>query len=319
MGGDRRLSLVAGVFALASLATLAGMILSLSSERGIFRARYPLRCYFSDVQGLLPGAPVRLAGKDVGAVRAVRFGPLGGERPPVEVLLEVDREVQARIRSDSIARIGTIGLLGDTYVEVSVGSLDADVLAAGAELPAESPLALNRVVATGTEALDQIAQLAASANEVVGDFRGRMGGERVVDALDAITESVDHVTSIVAEVREGEGLLHSLVYDSYEGSGVESIERSLATLEDILREIQDGRGVLHTLIYDEPEDQDVVMQMLEAGARLNAILEKVDRGDGTVGLLLNDPTVYEDLHVLLSGAQRSLVVRSLIELSRDGE
>ncbi len=100
---------------------------------------------------------------------------------------------------------------------------------------------------------------------------------------------------------------------------MESIEHSLATLEDILMEIKRGEGILHTLIYEEPTEQDVVMQALAAGARLNSILEKVDRGEGSLGLLLSDPSLYEELKLLLGGARRSLVVRSLIRLSSGDE
>jgi phospholipid/cholesterol/gamma-HCH transport system substrate-binding protein len=43
----------------------------------------------------------------------------------------------------------------------------------------------------------------------------------------------------------------------------------------------------------------------------------MDSGDGTIGLLLNDPTLYEDLKRLVGGAQRSAVVRTLIRMSAD--
>ena len=76
--------------------------------------------------------------------------------------------------------------------------------------------------------------------------------------------------------------------------------------------------MLHTLIYDAPSEQDIVLEAIEAGSRLNSILAKVDRGEGTMGLLLNDPTLYEDLKRLIGGAQRSTVVRTLIRMS-EGE
>jgi phospholipid/cholesterol/gamma-HCH transport system substrate-binding protein len=43
----------------------------------------------------------------------------------------------------------------------------------------------------------------------------------------------------------------------------------------------------------------------------------VRRGEGTLGALLEDPTVYEDLSALLRGANRSLILRSLIRSTRD--
>lgn len=99
--------------------------------------------------------------------------------------------------------------------------------------------------------------------------------------------------------------------------GVGGASGFAVVLEGILDEVATGSGVLHTLIYEPTTDQDAVMEALEAGARLNNILAKIDSGEGTLGLLLNDTTVYEDLKVLLGGAERSLVVRSLIRLSTD--
>ena len=91
--------------------------------------------------------------------------------------------------------------------------------------------------------------------------------------------------------------------------------RALASLEHILNEVRTGHGILHELIYTETTEQDLIVEVLEAGARLNSILAKIDRGEGSLGLLLNDPTLYEDLKILVGGAQRSTVVRSLIRMA----
>ncbi len=48
-------------------------------------------------------------------------------------------------------------------------------------------------------------------------------------------------------------------------------------------------------------------------------MTKIDEGEGTLGLLVTDPTLYEDIKRLVDGAQRSMVIRSLIKLSDDGE
>ena len=312
MEDSRRLSLIVGAFVVVTLVVAGFVLLTLGSGSGLLRPRYRLVTYFENVQGLVAGAPVRLAGKDVGTVEFVTFAPLEGELPPVRVVLQIDASVQDRIRSDSVTSIGTIGLLGDKYVVISMGTISGRVLQEGAEIASTSPVDLNVAVVRGTEAIDNIATLTANVNRVVEEFGESMGGRKMAESFVAMSE-------MVQEVQQGEGLLHSLIYDSYEGGGVESIEHSLAILEGILEEVAEGSGVLHTLIYEPTAEQDVVMEALEAGARMNSILEKVDSGEGTLGLLLNDPTLYEDLKVLLGGAQRSLVVRSLIRLSTEEE
>jgi phospholipid/cholesterol/gamma-HCH transport system substrate-binding protein len=309
MEGNRRLALIVGAFVLVSLAALAVAILSLSSQQGVWRDRYRVVAYWENVQGLIPNAPVWLAGTQVGRVESVLFGTREGE-PAVEVHLQIDRSVQPRIRGDSVASIGTIGLLGDRYVEVSLGTAATEMLRDGDELGTLNPIDINLMIDKGAVALDSISSLAVNLNAVVEDFQDATGGER-------LAESVGAMARIIEEIQDGEGLLHSLIYDQYEGSGVESIERSLSTMEGILDEVAHGEGLLHSVIYDPLEEQDVVAEALGAGAKLNSILEKVDRGDGTIGLLVNDPTLYEDMKQLLGGAQRSAVVRTMIRLSTE--
>ena len=97
------------------------------------------------------------------------------------------------------------------------------------------------------------------------------------------------------------------------------MSRSLATLEGILNEIAHGDGLAHQLIYEPADRQPALARTAAAAKRLESILAKIDRGEGTLGLLVSDPALYQDLRTLVGGANRSLVVRSLIRLSTQDE
>ncbi len=307
---DRRTSLIVGLFSLAALGALAIAILSLSSQEGVFGARYRLVGYYENVQGLIGNAPVWLAGTRVGRVESVNLGTRPDGQPAVKVVLVVDQDIQDRIRADSSASIGTIGLLGDRYVEVSLGSPHEAILEDGAEIRVANPANLARAIDTGTQALDNIATLAKNLNTVVVGFQGDKGSKGLVS-------SVESASDILGEIQHGHGLLHSLIYDEHEGSGMASLNQSLATFQGILDEVATGNGLLHSLVYEPLTEQDVVLEALDAGARLNSILAKIDTGEGTLGLLLNDPSLYEDLKQLVGGAERSTLVKTLIRMSGD--
>ncbi len=309
---ERRLSLVVGAFLLAAIGVGAFALLSLGSGAGLLQPRYRLITYFEDVQGLVGGAPVRLAGRDVGQVEFVTFAPLGEDRPPVRVVVQLDRSVAEFVRSDSVASIGTIGLLGDKYVSVSMGTPDARVLAPDDELASVSPIDLSMAVVRGTEAIDNVASLAENLNRVVGDFHEAMGGERLASAADAAVGAAEDLRAMVSEVREGSGLLHTLIYDPYQGNEIESISRSLSRLEAILAEVHEGDGLLHQLVYTPADEQELLREVERATQRLASALEKIDEGEGTLGLLVNDPTLYYDLKALTGGARRSWILRTLV-------
>ena len=311
MERDTRISLSVGAFVLVAMVALAGGILSLGAESGLFQSQYRLVARYSNVLGLLPGAPVWLGGKEVGRVDRIAFEPMSAEAP-VLVILRVNVDVQDRIRDDSVATIGTIGLLGDSYVELSFGTEGAAVLLDGEEIGTDDPVNVTALMSEGRNALASINELSGSLSNVVKTFSEKEGAERAVEAIEAVSD-------IMIETREGSGLIHSLIFDPYEGGGADAVASSLATLDDILMEVKTGDGLLNSLIYAPAEEQSVIEQALATTTTLNRILDKIDSGEGTLGLLLNDPTVFEDLKVLLGGAQRSTLLRSMIRMAVEAE
>lgn len=312
MDERRRLSVTVGAFVLLALVLGALAIFTLGSQGRLLRSHYQLVTYFDNVQGLAAGAPVRLAGKSVGTVESVSFAPLHANVPPIRVVLQIDSSVQGFIRNDSVASIGTIGLLGDKYVELSMGSSEAKVLQGGEEIASVSPPNLSVALERATRAVDNISALAENMNKVVVQFGNAMGGKKMAQATSGIT-------SIVNEIENGNGLLHSFIYNKYEGETLEDFEHTLATVSGIFDEVANGQGLVHQLIYGKPADQAALNRALQAVARLDDVLTKIDDGQGTLGLLVNDPTLYNDLKLLVGGARRSLVVRSLVRLSVDSE
>jgi phospholipid/cholesterol/gamma-HCH transport system substrate-binding protein len=68
-------------------------------------------------------------------------------------------------------------------------------------------------------------------------------------------------------------------------------------------------------VADSEDDGTLSLTMQDlrtAVANLKSISEKINEGEGTVGLLIADPTIYERLVTILDGAQRSFLLRSMI-------
>ena len=181
---SRRRDILVGLFVVAALAASLVMIVLLGSEQGIFRPRFELRAIFSNVSGLRAGAPVFVAGLNVGSVRKLQFAPpaVEGEvAARVEVVLDVDARYQAQIRSDSVATVGSVGLLGDKSVEITVGSLGAAELGDGGLLVTAEPVGITEVLdelRTSGKLDDDLAEKIAG---IVNDFRGQYLAHGVAD------------------------------------------------------------------------------------------------------------------------------------------
>ena len=118
-----------GLFVLLGMAVVMTVIFMLGSEGRLFERRYTLYTKFKDISGLRVGAPVQLAGLNVGMVDEIQFST-DLEEKEIIVEMGVNRNFQNRIRADSVAAINTQGLLGDKFVFVSVGTENQPVLEA---------------------------------------------------------------------------------------------------------------------------------------------------------------------------------------------
>jgi len=85
----------------------------------VLRHRIELTVYFQNAIGLRAGAPVRLAGVDVGTVTSVRARP-DMQATPAEVIMRLQTPYELRIPSDSTVSLTTAGVLGETFAEINV-------------------------------------------------------------------------------------------------------------------------------------------------------------------------------------------------------
>ena len=115
-----------------SLAAVGSLFFRHSNMHRLF-----LTTCFENAQGLQPGAHVQVAGVDVGRVAAVRAQPEKKDCP-AEVQLDLMTNYELKIPSDSVAEIGSEGLLGPKYVEINTRNAHGG--------PAENHTALKGVV-----------------------------------------------------------------------------------------------------------------------------------------------------------------------------
>jgi phospholipid/cholesterol/gamma-HCH transport system substrate-binding protein len=305
---ERQTQVRIGTFVLLVLVAAAVVVLFLTREGGLFTPTYLLHADFDNIEGLTENAPVHLAGNHVGRVRSIYFLDPDSEKA-IRVELEVDSRLGDRIRSDSLAMIQTIGLLGDKYIALSLGSPDAAALPEGTPLQTIEPINFEEVAVQGKQLLRHLTGLARSSEKVVGRFEEEMGGESVAHTVGAIQR-------IIEEIEDGEGILHALVYGDTGSDTMEELRASLVQLRAVLTEIQEGDGTLHQLVYGDDEGASSLEAVSDAARRLDRILLKIDEGEGTLGALVNDPTLYEEFRLLVGGARRSTLLRTLIEYVR---
>jgi len=143
-----------GILAVAALAIAASVIFMLSGQGGFFWQRYALKTRFAEVPGLKTGAPVRVAGMEVGTVTDIAFA---GDA--VEVVFEVSREIQPRITTHSLAALGSLSLLGQATVDINPSTAGTPVPEWGYVKSGRIPGQLSDVAAEASLGLEEATRL----------------------------------------------------------------------------------------------------------------------------------------------------------------
>ncbi len=236
-----------GIFAILGLAILVGSILLLGGGKFFFRSTYTLKVHFDQVQGLSRGSVVSLSGFPVGNVERIDF--LSGS-DLLEVSLMIDNSFQGRITEGSEASVRTQGALGDKYVYITPGSMEA------------APLKEGGLLKSG-DTKDFIEQIASESEKLssVGD---------VIQELNILLKNLNHNNNS---------------------------QRLIANLTDGSQKLEK--------FFDRAEGETLV--------RLNSILTKIDNGEGTLGALINDPSIYRKISGFLGETKRNQFLSPLLE------
>ena len=122
-------------------------------------------------------------------------------------------------------------------------------------------------------------------------------------------------------LRDGDGLLPMLLEDEAFKTEVKtSITELLASSNRLVTEMAESRGLLYTLTRDEAYGARVSANLEKASYHLASILEKIDEGDGTASLLINDPSLYQGVYEVVYGLQHSGIAKWYIRRKqRQGE
>ena len=344
--------LFAGVFiAICSLLFIASVWV-LGKERQIFATQSEFSTSFKNVRGLSEGAAVRLGGISVGRVAKIGFSEKLVD-PLVYVTLSVNDEYVERLREDSVVSIESHGLLGDKFISISQGA-SVKRAKAGSVLPSAEPAEIAQALAKAGEVVETTAEIARDVNQVIGDFRaeGLSDLNNLLKNLANISKEIENgsglihraiyskedgeqfmqdisrtsrdIRAITREIRGGEGLLHSLIFDKQGGALLTNLSKASAGLaqtaeqvSNIAGQIKNGQGILHDVVYEKsPESfNTLISNLAKTAENLRKVSETIASGGGTLGALLVDSKLYDNLVEVTEDAKRSVILRHAIRTS----
>jgi phospholipid/cholesterol/gamma-HCH transport system substrate-binding protein len=323
MTGERSIEIKVGVLILVALGILGGFVLVMGGLS--FQKSYAIYVDFDNPGGLQTGAPVRIAGVNVGKVDEIQFrggelDPKTGRRPMVRCKLSVQTKVQKTIHDDAEFYVTTQGVLGEQFLAIEPGSPNHPVLDPETTIPkGVGPPRLDLFFAKAYELLDMtvtglnnnkdlVKDIATNARDLLGGLNGaitdnRARIDRIMQNLDSLTAEANTLTKdartnyidnpkLVTTVDNIEKITTDLKNDS--GPLLKDAKEAIANLNRVSATLGDAEG--------QAKLKKTLSDVSELASRANAIatdaqtiVTHIKKGEGTVGALVMDEELYDNL------------------------
>lgn len=277
-----------GITVIVASVTLAVLLLLMSGTTGLFVPHITLKSYFDNAGGVRVGAPVRLAGVDIGNVSKIRIvADKDKQLTPVEVTMKVNTKYAFDLRRDSVTSLDTAGVLGETFIDIDSSQAVGPPVKDGDTLKPRFHPDFQEVVRSSQSTLQN---------------------------MDALLKRLDR---IVAFVESGKGSIGKLIYDP---TLYDRFALAVNDFKSIIDTIAKGQGSLGALV----NSNDAYNKFIATLDKMNAVIDDLQAGKGTAGKFLKDPSVYNNVNDTVANLKKltddiNAGKGALGELSKDEE
>ncbi len=263
----------------------------------IFSSSYLLTANFENVSGLSAGNPVRLSGVNVGTVESVQ---LQQDEETVRVRFRVNENVL--IPEGSMAEVRGFSALGGVRLGIRPGPSSNPPLQPGSIINTPSgPGLLDQLTQQGPEMTSKVDSVLDNTSRATGALANQMeeGGD-----LQQTLASLRNVATTLESVSGGE--------EETLRSAIQNLETITADLQSFTSENSDSLGVTVQRVNRNLTRLEQNLANLErTTAALGSFAEKINEGEGTLGRLANDPSLYNNLDS--TSVQMNRLLRDLQE------
>ncbi len=242
--------------------------------------------YFKQVAGLNLQSKILVAGVRVGDVQTIAL-----ENGRARVGLSISKDVN--LYKDAVVSLGSIGILGEKFVDLDPGHSAQGPFPEGQALPSKDGVSLDNLMETLSEIGKNVQGVTKALNESIGGEQGRQ----------KLDEIVDNIRVLTAEFRSMAQENHGAINQTM--ANVEALSTDLRDkLPKLAQQFESvGKNLNAMLEENRPELKGVVgdvrklAQSFQGTAdNLKVLTDRINKGEGTIGKLLNDETTIKKIN-----------------------
>ncbi len=195
-----------GIFVFLGILIMFAIVFSIG-QLYILKPMYIVRIVFNFANGIEIGAPVRLAGVNVGEVNDISVY-YDNKLQMTKVMISARIKNEAKVEKNAVCRINTLGLLGEKYLEVTPGTADAGFLANSEVIAGKDPVQMEEV----TKNMKDLSDTVKSATEVARSILEKVNrGEGTIGKLMTDDKVYNDLKDVLDRIDRGQGTVGKLL------------------------------------------------------------------------------------------------------------
>ena len=326
MASPRSIEVKVGILILTAIGLLAAFVIIMGGVN--FQPTYPIYVEFDNPGGLQAGAPVKIAGVKVGKISEIQFrgaevSEVGKRDPLVRMKVTIEKRYQKSVRENSLFYVTTQGVLGEQFLAIEPGSQDRPSLPDGAIVRGIDPPRLDMLLSESYELLHTSVQaIRENRKEFSEAFDGlRKTLKGTGELMDKNGDKFDRiVTNVETMTKDGADMVKEAKTKYVENpqidrilANTDAVTSSLSKdapplLADAKVTLANAKKITTTFASDEEQAKmkQAINDVVEVTARVKTItadaqtlVSQVKRGKGTVGALMMDEQLYDDLQEMV--------------------
>ncbi len=271
-----------GIFVILGTVFLIASMYLVGSKQNLFGSNFRISAQFQDVNGLMKGNNVRFSGIDIGTVESVEIF----NDSLITVVMVIQKNIQPHIKKNSIASIGTDGLMGNKIININSARKPSKSVQDGDIIDTRQPLETDEMIRTLKTTNDNV--------------------KVITDDLKKITQKLNSSNSLWNLLNDSEmtnGIKSAVVSIKLAGNRTALLTGDLSS---IIKDIKSGKGSIGSLLMDTSFSSKIDQTIVTVNAvsdklaiitgDFQSISEKIKRGDGAIGTLLMDTSFVTNLN-----------------------
>ena len=282
-----------GIIVLISSIILVTLLFLMTSASGlgILSKKITVFTYFENAAGVKEGSAVNVQGVTVGSVKSVTIDP-SHKLTPVKVVMKINGKYQADLHTDSKAALTTVGVLGDTVVDINSQVAVGPPLQDGDELKTLETPSIQDVVKASQGTIEQVNVILAKMNTIVDGLSKGNGSAGMFltdkELYNKAVVTIDGLSTLERNLNAGHGSVGKLLTDD---ALYNRLNDTSLKLDQVIAQVQSGKGTAGKLLYDDSLYNNLNTTL----TKTNAMLDQVQNGKGAAGMLINDPAFAQSL------------------------